>query len=230
MKPWWQSIHREETGTAAKHLLKQHNGKAFARANAAKHPRAGGITRSGAQATMVAKHPPGPTRQSIRGHGASRARRSPSDNGGKTSTGRGHHAHGGAQATTAATPYIRTGQTKAKIKPKHTQVPTNSGERRPAAGPTHGHDREPPLAAHVGKTLAIGAGHDRGWRKGGGGCSNRTFRKEMTPTDANFVESATQRNFHSQNLPRQPPPTKRARDDTSKKVMTLVRHRRWSKA
>jgi hypothetical protein len=113
MKPWCQSIHREETGTAVKHLPKQHDDKASARANAVKHPRAGGITRTaepkrqwrqsirqsqhgkasagrghhthgGAQATMVTKHPPGPTRQSIRGQGASRARRSPSDDCGNT--------------------------------------------------------------------------------------------------------------------------------------------------
>jgi hypothetical protein len=83
MKPWWQSIYQEETGTTAKHPLKQHNGKAFARANATKHPRAGGITRT--------VEPKQQWWQSIR-----------QGQHGKASAGMGYHAHGGAQTTTAA--------------------------------------------------------------------------------------------------------------------------------
>jgi hypothetical protein len=103
MMPWWQSIHREEMGTAAKHPPKQHDGKVSAKANAAKYPRVGGITRTA--------EPKRQRRQSI--HQGQH---------GKASMARGHHTHGGAQATTAATPNIRTGQTKAKIKLKHMQA------------------------------------------------------------------------------------------------------------
>jgi hypothetical protein len=65
-------------------------------------------THNGTLATTATKHPPGPTRQSIYGQGASRTQRNPSNNGGKASAGRGHHTHSGAQVTTMATPNIRT--------------------------------------------------------------------------------------------------------------------------
>jgi hypothetical protein len=65
----------------------------------------------------------------------------------------------------------------------------------------------------AGRTKAMTETSDRGgarpWmaQRARGGCINRAFRKEMTPADANFVETVTQRNFRSQNLPQQPPPT-----------------------
>jgi hypothetical protein len=63
-----------------------------------------------------------------------------------------------------------------------------------------------------------------------GGCINEAFRKEMTPADANFVETVTQRKFHSITKAPQPPPTRRANDDASRKVVTQARHRRQPKA
>jgi hypothetical protein len=192
-------------------------------------------THGRAQATMAAKHPLGPTRQSIRGQGASHARWSPSDNGGKASASRGascaRRSPSDDCGNTKHPNRADQSEDKTKAHAGTTQVATTPArDGRPQARPTYMTVATNCWqAAHVGKTSAIGVGHNHGSRKGGGRCSNGAFRKEMTPVDANFVETATQRNLHSQNLPRQPPPTKRARDDASKKVMMLARHHRQSK-
>jgi hypothetical protein len=41
----------------------------------------------------------------------------------------------------------------------------------------------------------------RAWHSGRGGCINVAFRKEMTPADANHIETTTQRNFRSEACP-----------------------------
>jgi len=102
-----------------------------------KHPQSRGYhAHGGTQATTAAKHPPRPTQQSIRSQGGITCTAEPKrqrrqsireDQHSRATAGRGQHAHGGAQAMTAATPDIRTRQSKARKTEAHvgtTQVAT----------------------------------------------------------------------------------------------------------
>ena len=91
MKPWWQSIHQE---TRWQSIRWGQRGEASASRGHHMH--------NGTQATTTTKHPPGPTRQSIRGQRASRARWNPSDNDDKTS----------ARANVAKHPWIEASRTR----------------------------------------------------------------------------------------------------------------------